>query len=94
MDYYNYAGNKIWFTSPTEDKTSYEKWWDKRELFTVQAYLDYLKTFSEDHNFKAMLGVQYSYTDYESNTNTAEDIIPSLEIVNGQRLHNITANKW
>lgn len=94
VDYYNYAGNKVWFTDPTEENTSYEKWWDRRELFTVQAYLDYMKTFGQDHNFKAMLGVQYSYTDYESNTNTAEDINASLEIINGQGLHNITANKW
>lgn len=94
VDYYNYAGDKVWFTEPVEEKTTYEKWWDRRELFTAQAYLDYMKTFGEDHNFKAMAGVQYSYTDYESNTNSTEDIISSLQIVNGQGLHTITANKW
>ena len=46
------------------------------------------------HNLKAMLGVQYSFTDYESNTNTAMDINAPLEVVNGTGTITTTGAKW
>lgn len=94
VTYYNYAGTKQWLTTPTQENTSYEKWWDRREVFNVQAYLDWMKTFKEDHNLKLMGGVQYSFTEYETNTNTAKDIIPSLDIINGSGVVTTKATKW
>lgn len=94
VDYYNYKGDTKVFSNPSQDDTKYEKWWDRRELFMGQGYLDYTKTWKDVHNFKAMLGVQYSFTDYESNTNTAMDINAPLEVVNGTGTITTTGAKW
>ncbi len=94
IDFYNYAGTRKVFTLPVASDTQYEKWWDRRDFYSIQGYVDYTHTFANDHNTKFMAGVQYNMTEYESGTSTVKDITPSLEVINGSGETKAVGTKW
>ena len=52
-------------------------------MYTLNAYLNWHQTFAEKHNLAAMIGTQYNLKEYDYTPVKAQNILPSLEIING-----------
>lgn len=83
IDFYNYAGDIKVNTMPTQKDTYYSKTFARTDLYDLSAYLNWTKTLAENHNFSAMLGVQYNFREYERSATMAEDILAGLDVING-----------
>ena len=61
----------------------------------MQGYLNWNRTFKQDHDLTLLAGVQYNYKQYEYTKTKAKDIQPSLDVVNGSGDVTIaSAEKW
>lgn len=70
-------------TSPQQKDTYYEATSSQTDFYSVQGYLNYVKTFREAHNLSVMAGVQYNMKQYQGMGVRTENIQPSLEVPNG-----------
>ena len=83
IDWYNYAGTRKVITNPEKSESFYNKTFSRTDMYTLNAYLNWHKTLAEKHNLAAMLGVQYSFKDYDYTATNAKNILPSLDVING-----------
>ena len=83
IDWYNYAGTEVTMTNPTADKNYYYNTFSRTDMYTLNAYLNWHQTFAEKHNLAAMIGTQYNLKEYDYTPVKAQNILPSLEIING-----------
>lgn len=83
IEWYNYEGDLLVQTNPTQAKSSYQKTFAKTDFYSATAYLNYNKTIAGNHNVGATLGTQYERNEFDSNGYTVVDINSSLSAVNG-----------
>lgn len=94
IDFYNYKGDKLVLSSPKQADSYYTKTSSRTDFYSVQAYLDWNRTFNKVHNLKLMGGWQYNMKEYNYVTTTAKDIQSALEIINGAGEVTTGGNKW
>ncbi len=83
VDYYNYLGDELMVTSPTQENSSYVMTTGVTDNYSVSAYINGAKTFNDVHEVGVTLGGQYDFNEYVYYGIEALDILESLEIVNG-----------
>jgi len=83
IEWYNYEGDILIQTNPTQAKSSYQKTFAKTDFYSATAFLNYTKTLAKNHNLGATLGTQYERNEYDSNGTTILDINSSLSASNG-----------
>ncbi|HTN19734.1 MAG TPA: TonB-dependent receptor [Pelobium sp.] len=86
IEWYNYEGDILVQTNPSQANSSYQKTFAKTDFYSATAYLNYNKTLAKNHNFGATLGTQYERNEYDSNGTTILDINSSLSTINGNGL--------
>jgi len=84
IDWYNYAGDRVVRTSPTEAESSYTKSNSRTDFYSVSGHLDWSHLFADVHDVKVMVGSQYNMKEYEYTYIRSMGILPSLEIPNSQ----------
>lgn len=95
VEFYNYAGTKKLWNKPNQEDSYYEKSFANTDFYSVQGYLNWNRTFKQDHDLTLLAGVQYNYKQYEYTKTKAKDIQPSLDVVNGSGDVTIaSAEKW
>lgn len=94
IDWYNYAGTKNVMSSPTQAQSYYESSFARTDYYMLNGYLNYHHAFNDVHNFSAMVGAQYNYTQYDYSKSHIEDINPNLEVPNGGGQKTISGQKW
>ncbi|MCM1066857.1 MAG: TonB-dependent receptor [Muribaculaceae bacterium] len=98
IDFYLYNGQTIDQTYPLKtgkDSNSYEKSASSTDFYSVQAYLDYNKTFNQVHDMTVMAGVQYNMKQYEYTRVRTQEIQPTLEVPNGTGTITVpSAQRW
>lgn len=83
ITYYNYAGTAVEDQAGGKpDDTYYTKTTGITNLYNVNAYGNWHQDFGP-HHAAVMLGVQYSYKDYDYYATTVKNILPSLNVPNG-----------
>ena len=94
VEYYRYDGTKR-FDIPLQKDTEYEKTFSSTDFYSVQGYLNWVRSFNESHNLSLMAGVQYNMKQYEYSGILSKDISASLEVPNGSGEVSIShANNW
>lgn len=83
VEYYNFVGDELVVTSPTQENSSYVMTTGITDNYSVSGYLNANKTVNSVHDFSATLGGQYDFNEYIYYGIEAKDILESLEIVNG-----------
>lgn len=94
IDFYNYKGDKLVLSSPKQADSYYTKSSSRTDFYSVQAYLDWSRTFNKVHNLKFMGGWQYNMKEYTYVTTTAKDIQSALEVINGAGEVTTGGNNW
>lgn len=87
IEWYFYDGTPNNTTAnpfPTQNESAYTKRSSRTDNYSISGYLNYAKTFKEDHNINAMFGMQYDGREYQLTATTAKDIQPELNIINGE----------
>lgn len=82
IDFYQYDDAPE-VTFPLQKDTYYDKTWSQTDFYSIQGYLNYARTFNEDHNMTLMAGMQYNLKQYEGSGTHSLDIQPSLNVPNG-----------
>lgn len=82
INYYNYAGNKVVRTDPTQNNSSYKQTSSRTDFYSFAGYLAANKSF-EKHKLNLTVGGQYEFKDYIYFGVKAKDIQEGLEIVHG-----------
>lgn len=70
-------------TNPQQEESNYIKSNSQTDLYTLNAYANWSRTFADKHDIAVMLGTQYSFKEYDYTTTKAKNILPSLDIING-----------
>lgn len=83
ITYYNYAGNKVVRTDPTQANSYYKQTSARTDFYSFSGYLAAGKTFSEKHKLNLTVGSQYEFKDYTYFGVQVKDIQNGLEIVHG-----------
>lgn len=83
ITYYNYMGNKIVRTDPTQDNSSYKQTSSRTDFYSFTGYLAANKTFAQKHKLNLTVGAQYEFKDHTYFGVKAKDIQTGLEIVHG-----------
>lgn len=83
ITYYNYAGNKIVRTDPTQGNSSYTQTSSRTDFYSFAGYLAANKTLAQKHKLALTVGMQYEFKDYTYFGVKAKDIQTGLEIVHG-----------
>ncbi|MFR9529027.1 MAG: TonB-dependent receptor [Rikenellaceae bacterium] len=95
VEYYNYLGDELIMTSPSQENSSYVMTTGVTDNYSVSGYFNAVKTYNEVHDFSATLGGQYDFDEYTYYGIEAQDILESLEIVNGSGDVTIySTNRW
>lgn len=95
VDFYNYAGTRKIWQKPAQADSYTEASTAKTDFYSFQGFLNYNKTFKEDHDLTVMAGMQYNLKQYSYNKTRAKDIQPSLDVINGQGEVSLAGtNKW
>ena len=82
IDFYTYNDTPE-CTFPLQKDTYYNKTWSQTDFYSIQGYVNYNKTFNNDHNLTLMAGMQYNLKQYEGSGSHSLDIQPSLNVPNG-----------
>lgn len=82
IDYYNYAGDKLVRTDPTQTNSSYKQTSARTDFYSFSGYLAANKTFAK-HKLNLTLGAQYEFKEYTYFGVKVKDIQSGMEIVNG-----------
>lgn len=85
IDWYNYAGDRVVRSNPTEDKSSYSKSNSRTDFYSLSGHVDWSHIFADVHDVKVMVGSQYNLKEYEGTFLYTEGILPSLEIPNSTK---------
>ena len=86
IEWYTYSGNKRKGDRtpyPKQSESSYTHSTARTDTYSASAYLTYAKKLNDVHDFSFMLGTQYDRLAYAYSGTKAEDIQPSLEVLNG-----------
>lgn len=83
ITYYNYVGNKVIKSEPTQENSYYKQTSSRTDFYSVSAYLAAKKTLAEKHNMSLTLGTQYEFKDYTYFGVQVKDIQEGIEIVHG-----------
>ena len=83
ITYYNYAGNKVVRTDPTQGNSSYKQTASRTDFYSFAGYLAANKTFAQKHKLNLTVGAQYEFKDHTYFGVKAKDIQTGLEIVHG-----------
>lgn len=95
IDFYNYNDTYEVSSPKQADETYYEKGNSSTDFYSVQAYLNWAKTFREVHNLRLMAGWQYNMKQYELTRVKIQNNEPTLEVPKGSGETTITnATKW
>lgn len=94
IDWYNYAGDRVVWSGPTQDESYYTKSYANTDFYLASAYLTWHKTFNKVHNASVMGGAQYDRTEYERTEMSVKNINDALEIPNGTGDKTLGAVKW
>ena len=84
IEWYNYAGDQLVRTSPTDAESSYTKTNARTDFYSVSGHLEWSHLFADVHDVKVMVGSQYNMKEYEYTYIRAMGILPSLEIPNSK----------
>lgn len=84
IDWYNYAGTRVIRTAPTQDKSFYTKTNSRTDFYSLSGYLEWSRIFAKDHDIKVMGGAQYNMKEYEYSYSRTDNVMPGLEIPNGE----------
>ncbi len=84
ITWYNYAGDRVVQTNPTQAKSSYEKTFAQTDIYSASSYLSYTNTFKEKHTLTATGGYEYNYKQYEKAGASVLDIQSELDVINGE----------
>ncbi len=82
VDFYQYDDTPE-VTSPLQKDTYYEATSNQTDFYSVQGYLNWVKTWRESHNLSLMAGGQYNMKQYQGIGVRTENIQPTLEVPNG-----------
>lgn len=94
VDFFNYNGTKE-VTKPLQKDTYYEKSYSATDFYSLQAYLNYNRTFATDHDLTVMAGLQYNMKQYEYTLSKVKNIEESLEVPKGSGEQSIDkAERW
>lgn len=83
IDYYNYMGDKVVLTSPTQANSSYKQTSSQTDFYSFSGYLNGHHTFLDKHDLSVTLGAQYEFKEYVFHGAKVKDIQEGLEIING-----------
>ncbi len=83
VDYYTYLGDMITITSPTQENSSYVMTTGITDNYSVSGYVNAVKTYNDVHDFSLTVGGQYDFNEYIYYGIEAENILESLDIING-----------
>lgn len=83
ITYYNYVGNKVINTEPTQENSYYKQTSSRTDFYSVSAYLAAKKTLAGKHNLSLTVGTQYEFKDYTYFGVQVKDIQEGIEIVHG-----------
>lgn len=93
IDWYNYEGDILVSSDPTEEGSSYYKSSSRTDFYSLSGFLQWSHSFG-DHNLKVMGGAQYNLKEFDKFETTAKNIIPSLETINGSGETTTSGTKW
>ena len=65
IEWYNYAGDQLVRTSPTDAESSYTKTNARTDFYSVSGHLEWSHLFADVHDVKVMVGSQYNMKEYE-----------------------------
>lgn len=82
IEWYNYAGDRVVRTDPTEDASSYTKSNSRTDFYSISGRVDWSHIFADVHDVKLMAGMQYNMKEYEYTYLRTTGILPSLEVPN------------
>ncbi len=95
VEYYNYLGDELIMTSPTQENSSYVMTTGVTDSYSTSGYVNAAKTYNDVHDLSVTVGGQYDFKEYIYYGIEAENILSSLEIVNGSGDVTIYAsNHW
>lgn len=83
IDWYNYEGDLLVQTNPTQVNSFYQKSTAVTDFYSASSYLQYKNTFKTHHNLTGTFGTQYEFNDYDTYSVRITDINPSLSALNG-----------
>lgn len=84
IEWYNYVGDRVVRTSPTDAESSYTKTNARTDFYSVSGHLDWSHLFADVHDVQLMVGSQYNMKEYEYTYIRSMGILPSLEIPNSK----------
>lgn len=84
IDWYNYAGDRVVCSKPTETESYYTKTNSRTDFYSISGHIDWSHLFVDVHDVKVMLGSQYNMKEYDYTYIRATGILPSLEIPNSK----------
>lgn len=84
IDWYNYAGDRVVCSKPTETESYYTKTNSRTDFYSISGHIDWSHLFADVHDVKVMLGSQYNMKEYDYTYIRATGILPSLEIPNSK----------
>lgn len=84
IEWYNYAGDRVVRTSPTDAESSYTKSNARTDFYSISGHLDWSHLFADVHDVQLMVGSQYNFKEYEYTYIRSMGILPSLEIPNSK----------
>ena len=84
IDWYNYAGDHVVCTSPTETESSYTKTNARTDFYSISGHIDWSHLFADVHDVTLMVGSQYNMKEYDYTYVRTMGILPSLEIPNSK----------
>lgn len=83
ITYYNYAGDTVTLTDPTQEKSYFEQTSSRTDFYSISGFLTAHHTFADKHNTSLMVGSQYELKDMEYFGAHYTDILDGIEVING-----------
>ncbi|WP_461139295.1 TonB-dependent receptor [Spirosoma pomorum] len=84
INWYNYLGTIQAPDNPTRANSAYQRQLNKDAYYNLNAYLEYQKTFRQDHDVAVTVGTNYERDEanlyWARTTNIANDNVPSLNL--------------
>jgi TonB-linked SusC/RagA family outer membrane protein len=95
ITFYNYAGTDVVAAASEKAADSYyEKSNSRTDFYSIQAYLDWNRTFNKVHNLKLMAGWQYNLKQYDYVKTKVTEIQEGLEVINGSGTVTYESSAW
>lgn len=80
INWYDYSGTILVssLSASGQGRSFYQRANRKETFYNLNAYLEYEKVFADDHEFRAMAGMQYERDEYNSFFAKTMDIVPNV----------------